>query len=560
MSGMSGLGTHGSWTVRGPLFVAVLLVAPSHLAHGDPLFEEHTERLGSPQPCFDAEHPRAEGCYSSYVVAADLNGDGALDLLFANGGGYFVPATAAPLAFYINDGHGLFTEAGAASFGGFSGRVRQVAVGDIDGDGDLDVFVPDAFGMQASALFLNDGQRSPRFVDEAAARLPPHMRASAARFGDVDGDGTLDLVVAEWGDTPPISPGIVRVFLNDGRGYFREKPGAVMGTGGTAKPVGTGPVDLDLFDANDDFVLDILVAHRKGSSELLLGDGTGSFRTDPSFPRQQGLYVYGPDECDVDADGDLDIWLDNGGPNGSLALLINDGHGHFTDETAERLTGNAGAVDDNVVRCADVNGDGALDAVVGSVGSQRRVFQNDGHGHFSLQPSGFPVQQVSTLGLDIGDFDGDHRLDVVTAQGEKGPFLNRLYLGGAIVAKDERPPVVRALERLPADTPSGDVFVHFAVSDAETTDVGPRLKEATLEVDGTPTRARFVGGDLFRAKVHIGDGPVSYRACATDAAGNHACGDAVMFTPRRSRSALIVISALALGVLLGVAFARRRLV
>ena len=120
--------------------------------------------------------------------------------------------------------------------------------------------------------------------------------------------------------------------------------------------------------------------------------------------------------------------------------------------------------------------------------------------------------------------------------------------------------LARALERLPADTPSGDVFVHFAVSDAETTDVGPRLKEATLEVDGTPTRARFVGGDLFRAKVHIGDGPVSYRACATDAAGNHACGDAVMFTPRRSRSALIVISALALGVLLGVAFARRRLV
>jgi len=262
----------------------------------------------------------------------------------------------------------------------------------------------------------------------------------------------------------------------------------------------------------------------------------------------------------VDGDGDLDVWLDGAGANGSLALLINDGHGHFTDESATRVTGNAGGVDDNVVRCADVNGDGALDAVVGSVGGQRRVFLNDGYGRFALAPSGFPVEHEATLGLDIGDLDGDLRMDVVTAQGEKGSFLNRLYLGGPGVPTDTRPPVVRALERIASDAPAGDAFVHFAIRDAETTDVGPRLRTVALEAEGAQVRAVFLGGDLFGARLHLANRPLSYRACATDLAGNRACGDMVTYTPDRVRLRVwgTVSAGLAIVLGLGGVAARRR--
>jgi MYXO-CTERM domain-containing protein len=511
-----------------------LLVTTSRLASAAPLlFDEKTPNLGVHQPCFDPAHPDQEGCYSNYVVLADLNADGHLDIVFANGGGYFVPAGPAPLAVYYNDGKGAFRDVAGAAFGGFAGRVRQIAVGDIDGDGDLDLYVPGGYGLESDALFVNDGKPHPGFTNEAASRLPLSSHAGAVRMGDVNGDGALDIVIADWGNSPPASRGTVRVYLNDGKGTFREKVGALVGE---APVRGTGPVDLDLFDADGDFDLDILVANRKGSSELLRGDGTGSFTNDESFPRQPGPYVYGPDECDVDGDGDLDIWLDNGGLNDTEQLLINDGKGHFTDETEARVHGNPTFVDDNVVRCADVNGDGALDAVIGSLSGDRRVLLNDGKGVFTLQAGAFPAQKIATLGLDLGDLDGDGRLDVVTAQGEKGPFLNRLYFGTAAVAVDVIPPIVRQLQRLADGTPQGTSVVRFAVRDNVTTDTGPRLRKASLETETEVIPAVFVGGDLFRAMLHIGSAPITYRACATDWAGNRGCSAPVTFVPQGARA------------------------
>ncbi len=506
--------------------IAFVLVVGAHPAEGAPLFEEHTERLGSPQPCFDAKNPNAEGCYSSYVLATDVNRDGALDLVFANGGGYFVPATDAPLALYLGDGKGGFREVSESALGGFRGRVRQVAVGDIDGDGDGDIYAPDGYGLARDALFINDGQREPRFIDEGPTRLPEMSHAGAARFGDVNGDGSLDLVVADWGAMPPASPEKIRVYLNDGTGHFKERPDAVPKRTPSG---GTGPVDVDLFDANGDFALDMLVAHRKGRTELYFGDGKGGFSL-AELPPPGGSYVYGPDECDVDGDGDLDIWLDNAGPGHTTQLLINDGKGHFTDETAARVTGNP-AADDNVVRCADVNGDGALDAVIGSVGGDRRVLLNDGHGRFALLSGSFPTQAISTLGAAVGDLDGDGRLDVALAQGEKGSFKNRLYFGTEAVARDTRPPVIRALERRPKETTKGDLVVRFAVVDGATSDTGPRLAKVAIETGGHSVMATFVGGDLFRTSFHPGSHRIEYRACATDVAGNTGCSDLVSAVP-----------------------------
>ncbi|MFO0756481.1 MAG: VCBS repeat-containing protein [Byssovorax sp.] len=512
-----------------PLLLAALLV-PS-VAQAAPLFTDATANLGSPQPCFDPANPNAEGCYTHYVVMADLEGDGDLDLLFAAGGGYYTPAGPAPFLAYLNDGSGHFQES-SALFGGVKGRVRQVAVGDIDGDGDLDVYLPQGYGDQGDgikdSLFLNDGQNPPHFSDEAAARLPITSRAGAVRLGDVDDDGDLDLLITDWGDSPPTSAGTGHVYLNDGHGFFQEKAGALpMDTAGK----GTGPIDIDFFDADGDFDLDVILASRKGDSLLFLNDGKGTFTNVP-LPGQPGPYVYGPDECDVDGDGDLDLWLDNGGAGHHTQLLINDGSGTFTDETAARVTGNP-AADDNEVQCADLDGDGDFDAVIASLDNNERVLINDGTGHFTLAPGAFPAVSDSTLGLDLGDVDGDGRLDAVTAQGESGPFLNRLYLGVEPQPKDTRPPAFRAVQKLEDGVLPGKAVLHFAVFDNTTTDAGPRLHKASLSLgDGTMIPAHFSGGDLYRAELDLVAGKkVLYQACVTDWANNQACSAPIEVTP-----------------------------
>jgi hypothetical protein len=492
-------------------------------------FTDATARLGSPQPCGPGE---TEGCYSSYVALADLDGDGDLDAVFASGGAYYAPGDAAPMALYLNDGHGAFTESNATAVGGFTGRLRQVAIGDIDGDGDNDIVAPDSWAMQDDAVFVNDGQNPPTFADQGVARLGTKSRAGAVRLGDLDGDGDLDLVITDWGDAPPDSHGTAKVYLNDGHGMFAELAAAVpQDTSGQ----GTGPIDADLFDADGDFDLDLVLASRQGESLLFLNDGAGHFAdAGARLADQPGPYVYGPDECDVDGDGDLDVWLDNGADALLEQLQVNDGAGHFADETAARVTGNVADADDNEVQCADVDGDGDLDAIVASLSDNERLLANDGTGHFALREGAFPPLVDATLGLDLGDVDGDGRLDAIAADGEIPPFLNHLYLGTTEQPVDTRAPKLRAW-RL-EEAKDGARVVRFGVSDAATSDVGPRLREAHVQLveAGTKIDATFVGGDLFRAVVPVAapaEQAVHFQLCATDAAGNAACGEPEELTP-----------------------------
>ncbi len=510
---------------------AALLVWPAtSWAEDAPFFVEATERLGSPQPC------DGSGCYSHFVTLADLDGDGDLDAVFANGGGYYAVGTAQPLVVYQNDGKGQFTDVSATAVGGFTGRVRQIAIGDIDGDGDLDLIAPEGYGQQPDAVFINQGGMI--FANEAKSRHDITSRAGATRLGDVDDDGDLDLIVTDWGAKPYTSAGTARLYRNDGKGVFAYVPAAFA----QDIVVGTGPIDLDLVDIDGDFDLDVLLAMRKGDSVLFTNDGSGQFLfAVQRLPGQPGPYVYGPDACDVDADGDLDLWLDNAQKGLAEQLCINDGEGFFADETAAQVSGNPGA-DDNEVQCADLDDDGDLDAVIASLSDNERWLVNDGVGNFLLRPNTFPVRGDSTLGMDLGDVDGDGRLDAITAQGEAGDFTNRLYLGTQDQPVDSKPPVFRQVQLLvepvledglpPATLQPGPLVRHFAVSDRTTTDVGPRLKQATLEwrlgqAEATVVPATFAGGDLFRAAWTLpevpGGGEVSVRACAVDTGGRSAC-------------------------------------
>lgn len=463
--------------------------------------------LPSPQPCGPGS---AEGCYSHYVRLADLDGDADLDVVFANGGGYFERGGEAglqPLVVYRNDGQGtgedpIFIDVSGEAVGGFTSRVRQVAIGDVDGDGDLDLYAPGSWD-EIDALFINDGQGV--FVDEAAQRLPEGLasRAGATRFGDLDGDGDLDLVVTDWGDVPPVSEGTAHLYLNDGAGRFSDATGQLPA--GTDFP-GRAPVDVDVLDVDNDGDLDLILNNRDGRNLLWINDGAGTFRdaTEARLPAKPSAMSYDVEPCDIDADGDLDLWVDNAGLDRAEQLLINDGTGRFSDESDQRITGNP-AGDDNEINCADVDGDGDFDAVIAALEGNDRVLVNDGSGHFTAMLDAFPVLVDPSLSMELGDLNGDAVLDAVTAQGESLPQVNRVYAGIAPAPADSRAPVVRFGPVLTSSSGESAVIV-FALSDNATMDGGPRLAPGGAFIEwkldgGEQMRAEatFIGGDLFRA-------------------------------------------------------------
>jgi len=208
------------------------------------------------------------------VVAADLDGDGRIDLFQAN--------DTVPNFLYRNRGDGTFSEVALGADVAFdpAGRARGamgVDVGDYDRDGRLDLFVTN-FTHQGDSLFHNSGdgvfRDMAREMGLAEASLP--MSGFGARFLDEDDDGLVDLVVANGHPFEPVAtvwPGITHAepalqFENTGRGFRRA---AAERAQGLARPmVGRG---LAVGDVDNDGDPDILLLGVGEPPRLLRNDG-----------------------------------------------------------------------------------------------------------------------------------------------------------------------------------------------------------------------------------------------------------------------------------------------
>lgn len=512
-----------------------LVAAFSPLAHAEPLFVHDPAAIPGPQPCAvddgDPDTPSGEGCNTHQAQLADLDGDGDLDIVFANGGGEYTAADAQPLAIYLNNsstGTPAFSYATDDLLGGFTGRVQQVAIGDIDSDGDLDLVVPDGYGLQPDAIWVNTNNS---WEDQGPSRIGTTSRAGAVRLGDVDDDGDLDLFISDWGEAPPTSLGVGRLYANDGGGAFVEMPGALPSD---LSNTGTGPVDADFVDIDTDNDLDLLIASAEGDSILLVNDGRGGFtEADGQLPSQTGPSVHGPDACDIDGDDDLDLWLDDGERELLEQLLINNGNGSYSNQTDVRVSGNPEA-EDHGVTCADTDQDGDMDAVIASLGDTERMLENDGTGVFTLGADTFTDSEGGTIsdetfGLALGDIDGDSILDAVTGQGGSGEdLLNKVYTG--VGPMDDIAPTLRHFDRFVNQVDEQQATFHFSVHDGATSELGPRLQQAYANFDGEAHEAVWMGGDLFRAPLELTEGAHTLKACAIDPAGNETCTSEANFS------------------------------
>ena len=217
--------------------------------------------------------------------------------------------------------------------------------------------------------------------------------------GDLNEDGNQDLAVVETSGT---GDGLLAIFLGDGAGHFKLSANY---------QTGVGSASLALADFNGDGHLDVAVTNKgfssPGSVMTFFGDGHGKLGGRTTYKMSGGPFGIAAGDLNGDHSPDLAVAQDTGG---SVAVLMNDGTGHFL----KPVTYNAGGGEVVDVKIADLRHDGRNDLVVanGSL-SAVGVLLNKGNGTFAevqLYPTHCDVEA-----LTLADFNLDGHLDVAVA-------------------------------------------------------------------------------------------------------------------------------------------------
>ena len=335
--------------------------------------------------------PTGANSNSMDVEAADLDGDGDLDIVLAN------EFQANVLLF--NDGTGHFTNVTSGRLPGVTNDSEDIGIADLDGDGDPDlVFASE--DNQIHELYLNNGTGT--FTSQP---LLPNSTANAVLVQDITGDGRPDIFLGNAGQN--------QVYVN-----LLNVTQLSNQTSQRLPVINDVTQDLKLADVDGDGDLD-LFAGNEDQNRLLINDGTGIF-TDESLTRlPQGVNMETRKAtfADVDGDGDLDVFLSNvawiQGKNPQDRLYLNDSTGHFTDATATHLPAEMKFTLDAAFVDADLDGDLDLIKAHGP-NSAYSAFLNDGTGHFSNATTLFFGSTITGngLGIKIADYNADGFDDV----------------------------------------------------------------------------------------------------------------------------------------------------
>jgi hypothetical protein len=265
--------------------------------------------------------------HPSEVITEDLNGDGRADIFVANSGRDSNPFPGFQNALALTSPGGGMVDA--------TGNLPQqddfshsAAAADIDGDGDIDLYVGNIWGQNRinPQILVNDGQGRFTVGEE---RLPPllHLDHNGYRictFTDVNNDGSADLVLGDVGaeQTNTHSTPTSEVLLNNGAGVFARLPGAMPPM--TYSPTDSAH-DITPLDLNGDGFVDLMAVYERQSDlacyiQALINNQDGTFRDDsatrldsfyrhvwPNWRATSGNPRRTLDLRDMDRDGDLDL-------------------------------------------------------------------------------------------------------------------------------------------------------------------------------------------------------------------------------------------------------------
>jgi len=354
-----------------------------------PLFEDATERSGVDLVVW-GERGIAGG-----AALFDADGDGALDLFVAN--------ESAPSRFYRGRGDRTFEDRTEASGLGVTSAMCASAA-DYDDDGDTDLFVG---GAREDFLFRNDGAGT--FVDVAAASgITGRLFTPHAVWGDVDGDGSLDLATADYESD---SGAKNRLFAGSPEGIFTSVAADVLLPGGMTLAVGLSDADddgdPDLFEVNDFGMLYAPDAYYR--NESVPGDvRIAGATSEVGFGA--AIYGMGIAPIDFDLDGDLDYYVTNAFFN---LLYRNDG-GVLTD-VAREVGAGAYGWDDPTQLFYPFYDEATCKKVEDADFCGRVVLFIDGYGDRESELLGY-----TSFAPVAGDFDQDGLVDLFVVNGAVG--------------------------------------------------------------------------------------------------------------------------------------------
>ena len=255
------------------------------------------------------------------VTAADLNGDGAIDLAASAMGWTFdfeaVTSTNADnVAILLNDGTGHFSLANTIRIENPFPRLGDITSGDVDRDGRPDLVVDQSSGR---VLVLRN-QGAGQFGDASVVFVGENHILSDVKLADLDGDGWLDLMVADNGDwlDPNNNGGSVAIYSNRGGSF---ELASVIATG-------MAPTSIAPADYNGDGRLDLAVANNLSNDvAILLNLGGGTFGTPVRFATGEGPTSVVA--ADFNGDGSLDLSVSHM-ISGAIGVYLDNGAGCFT--------------------------------------------------------------------------------------------------------------------------------------------------------------------------------------------------------------------------------------
>ena len=408
--------------------------------------------------CASLAYTETKGPFKNWTQVVDLEGDGDLDVIVSHTRWEGEDLSWAGVGMWVNQGNGTFEllrdrGTGTWLFTGFA-----AGAGDVDQDGDLDVFTQD-FGIH---LLVNQGGVqggvTGEFISLGGINSPPAYNkgyrdmGGTITMGDLNEDGRIDAFIAgccygmnawEPGYDSTNAPSVSWVWINDGMQEYLQTGHIIPMDLLDGRPIR----EVALGDMDGDGDLDIYAAVGKptmGTVDsvddlILLNDGTGRLAAydQPLGDTDSTSVALG----DVNGDGRLDalvgtsagarLWINqsnglgSGGPifvpakqSFNAAQTVSDKLQAGFSATADKLLRlylPYGSIRTKAVFLADLDGDGDMDALLARLWGAE-IWWNDGKGEFRRLGMGFEYREDT--GVVVADFDGDGDQDIFIGRNE----------------------------------------------------------------------------------------------------------------------------------------------